>query len=135
MSVSERAGVPSYTNIEKPGTWIRYKKGLCDNCSAGCCTLVVEVTSEDLIRLELTDTWEVENCLKDLIKKLKKSKIIKRYNSKTGKFVFTQQRDGACVFLDANRKCQKYVNRPDVCRNHPVIAGPRKGFCPYSPLS
>lgn len=122
-----------YTNIEKPGTWVKYKKGLCEDCSAGCCTLVVEITHNDLIRLELTDSWEIENCLKDLIKRLKKEKIIKRYNTKTEKFVLEQQRDGACFFLDSNRRCREYDNRPDVCRNHPVVAGPRKGFCPYSP--
>ncbi len=100
---------------------------------AGCCMLVVEVTHDDMIRLGITDDWEVENCLKDLVKRLKKEKIIKRYNTKTAKFVLTQHRGTDCIFLDQNRRCSDYENRPDVCRNHPVVAGPRKGFCPYSP--
>lgn len=133
MSVLRSNSVLSYANIEKPGTWPRYKKGMCDTCMAGCCTLIVEVTHQDLIRLGITDTWEVENCLKDLIKRLKKEKIIKRYNFKTGKFVFEQKTGGDCIFLDSNRRCSEYENRPDVCRNHPVVAGPRKGYCPYSP--
>lgn len=123
------------TDIEKPGTWVRYKKGLCDTCMAGCCTLVVEITHSDMVRLGLTDEWEIENCLKDLIKRLKKEKIIKRYNAKTEKFVLAQKRGTDCVFLDRNRRCQYYEKRPDVCRNHPEVAGPRKGFCPYMPKS
>lgn len=122
-----------YTNIENPGTWIRYKKEMCDTCMAGCCMLVVEATHDDLIRLGLTDSWEIDNCLKDLVKRLKKSGIIKRYNSKAGRFVFEQKRGGDCLFLDRNRRCREYENRPEVCRNHPVITGPRKGFCPYLP--
>ncbi len=123
----------SYTNIEKPGTWVRYKNGLCETCWAGCCTLVVETTHDDMIRLGLTDEWEIENCLKDLVKRLKKEKVIKRYNAKTGKYVMEQHRGSDCIFLDKNRRCRDYKNRPDVCRNHPVEAGPRKGFCPYMP--
>lgn len=119
--------------IEKPSTWLKYKKGLCDTCNAGCCTLVVEVTCEDLVRLGLTDEWETENSLKGLIKRLKKSGVIKRYNFKTGKFVLTQYSGGDCQFLDKNRRCTVYEKRPEVCRNHPKAVGPRPGYCPYSP--
>ncbi len=119
--------------LEKPGTWVRYKKGLCDTCFAGCCMLFVEVTADDLIKMGLTDEFEVTHCHKDLVKRLKKEKIIKRYTQKTGKFTLTQQQDGSCLFLDNERNCTHYEDRPDVCRRHPEIAGPRVGFCPYTP--
>ena len=122
-----------YADIEKVGTWIRYKKGLCDTCMAGCCMLVVEISHSDMIRLGLTDEWEIEHCLKDLVKRLKKEKIIKRYHAKKETFVLAQHRGTDCIFLDKNRRCRDYKNRPEVCRNHPEIASPRIGFCPYSP--
>lgn len=134
MAKSAATNRAVYTTIENPGTWVRYKKGMCDTCTAGCCTLVVEVTHDDLIRLGVTDAWEIDNCLKDLIKRLKKARMIKRYNFKTQKFVFEQRRGGDCIFLDGNRRCREYEKRPEVCRNHPVVAGPRKGFCPYNPM-
>ncbi|MBU1172352.1 MAG: YkgJ family cysteine cluster protein [Proteobacteria bacterium] len=121
------------TDIEKPGTWPRYKKGMCDSCMAGCCTLIVEVKASDLICLGLTDDWEVENCLKELVHRLKKQKIITRFDIKTQMFTLEQKKGSDCLFLDKNRRCRVYDKRPDVCRNHPLIVGPRKGHCPYMP--
>lgn len=118
-------------DIENPETWIPYKKSLCLDCWSGCCTLVVEVTAEDLIRLELTDQWEIENSLKNLIKRLKKERIIKRYNFKKSKFVLEQNGGEDCIYLDQNRNCSVYEKRPSVCRKHPTILGPRPGWCPY----
>ena len=134
MSNARIATGPFSMDIEKPGTWPKYKKGMCDNCMAGCCTFIVEVTLDDLIRLGLTDEWEVENCRKDLIKRLKKENCIERYRTKTGKFVIKQKRGGDCFFLDINRRCCEYENRPEVCRHHPEVSGPRKGYCPYIPI-
>ncbi|MCK5783031.1 MAG: YkgJ family cysteine cluster protein [Desulfobacterales bacterium] len=125
--------VKSDVDIENPRTWLRHKKIMCNSCHAGCCTLIVEVTATDLVRLELTDEWEIENTLKSLIKRLKKDRIIKRYNFKTEKFVMEQSSNGDCIFLDQERNCRVYEKRPTVCRNHPVIAGPRPGYCPYRP--
>ncbi len=133
MSAIKNTRLTCYTNIKKPSSWPKYKKGMCDTCMAGCCMLIIEVTHDDLIRLKLTDAWEIENCLKDLIKRLKKLKIIKRYNSKNGKFIFGKKKSSDCIFLDNNRRCMEYKNRPEVCRNHPVIVSPKKGFCPYIP--
>lgn len=121
-------------DIDKPGTWPKYKKGMCDSCMAGCCTLIVEVRANDLIRLGLTDEWEVEHCLKDLVQRLKKQKVIKRYNLKSQTFVLEQKNGSDCLYLDKNRRCRMYANRPDVCRNHPEVAGPRIGHCPYIPI-
>ncbi len=126
--------VKATVDIEDPKTWQQYKKGMCTSCQSGCCTLVVEVTAADLIRMELTDQWEVDNSLKSLIKRLKKEGIIKRYNFKTGIFVLEQCSNGDCLFLDKKRNCRIYENRPAVCRKHPLVLGPRPGYCPYTPV-
>ncbi len=131
MSRSGKSVVFSRVDIENPGTWMRFKKKMCDSCIAGCCTLVVEITKEDLVRLELATEWEVENSIKPLIKSLKKAGIIKRYNAKSEKFVLEQKSNGDCQFLDDNRRCSMYELRPNVCREHPVVKGPKTGFCPY----
>jgi len=120
-------------DVENPKTWRRYHPGMCKTCWAGCCTLIVEVTGTDLIRLGLTDDWELTHSIKNLIKRLKKEGIIKRYNFKTGVFVLEQNSMGDCIFLDANRNCREYENRPTVCRKHPLELGPRPGYCSYAP--
>ncbi len=119
--------------IENPKTWQRYRKGMCSSCRAGCCTLVVEVTAADLIRLELTDQFEVDHSLKNLIKRLKRDGVIKRYNFRTGIFILEQSSNGDCIFLDPGRNCRVYEKRPGVCRKHPLVLGPRPGCCPYTP--
>ena len=45
-------------DIDRLDTWQKYRKGLCDTCNAGCCTLPVEVRLDDLIRLGLVDEFE-----------------------------------------------------------------------------
>lgn len=134
MAQAEKNTIVRQADIDRPGTWPRFKKGMCDTCMAGCCTLIVEVRAADLIRLGLTDEWEVEHCLKDLIQRLKKQKIIKRYNLKTETFVLEQKNGRDCIFLDRNRRCTVYQRRPDVCRNHPEVSSSRKGHCPYIPI-
>jgi Fe-S-cluster containining protein len=121
-------------DVENPKTWRRYRQGMCCDCRAGCCTLIVEVTGADLICLGLTDDWEVTHSIKSLIKRLKKEGIIKRYNFKTGIFVLEQNSQGECIFLDTKQNCRVYEKRPMVCRKHPVEIGPRPGYCSYSPI-
>jgi Fe-S-cluster containining protein len=53
-----------------------------------------------------------------------------RYTPSSEKFTLKQKSDGSCYFLDQNKKCTQYINRPDTCRNHPQV-GPRPGFCAY----
>lgn len=117
-------------DLENPNTWRHYRKGMCRGCQAGCCTLVVEVTADDLIRLQFTDRWEIDNTLKSLIKRLKKDDIIQKYNPKTERFTLSQLSNGDCLFLDSQRRCRVYSRRPDVCRQHPVERSPRIGYCP-----
>lgn len=126
---TERRG----SDIDRPGTWVRYKEELCDNCMALCCYLVIEVTAQDLIRMGITDEDEVEYDMRGLIKRLKKEGVITRGNLSKGKFTLTQRKQGGCSFLDAKNKCTVYEDRPTVCRKHPTELSPRLGYCPWSP--
>jgi Fe-S-cluster containining protein len=117
-------------DAQRPSTWPKYRAGMCDGCWAGCCTLPVEVSAADLIRLELITEEEAAVSLKAVAKKLLKDKIIQAYSAKTGIFVLDQRYGEDCVFLGRkDRLCTVYEKRPEVCRKFPKI-GPRPGYCP-----
>ncbi|OYZ17904.1 MAG: hypothetical protein B7Y39_14445 [Bdellovibrio sp. 28-41-41] len=92
----------------------------------------VEVTLEDLIRLNLISEDDVQNMgIRKITKKLIKEKWVSTYREGTKLFMLTQKANRDCVFLDSRtRRCTNYQLRPDVCRQFPSI-GPRPGFCPY----
>jgi Fe-S-cluster containining protein len=120
----------SYTgDAQRPSTWTKYKKGLCEGCWAGCCTLPVEASAADLIRLGLITEEEAAISLKDVGKKLMKQKVIQAFNPKIQLFVLAQVAGRDCIYLDKDRLCTVYEKRPEVCRRFPTI-GPRPGFCP-----
>jgi hypothetical protein len=48
-------------DVDSPGTWTRYRAGLCDSCQANCCTMPLEVRLPDLVRLGLVDAFEAEH--------------------------------------------------------------------------
>ena len=90
----------------------------------------VEVTAEDLIRLELMDPFET-SC-KKVGKRLVAQKIVESFRAATGLFMLGKQSDGACVFLNVKtRLCAVYEKRPGVCRKFPEAMGIRLGFCPF----
>lgn len=120
------------SDAQVPSTWRKYRKGMCEGCWAGCCTLPVEVSAVDLIRLELITEDEASISLKQVAKRLLKEKIIQSYSAKTGIFVLAQIAGRDCLFLDKDRRCTVYEKRPAVCRAFPKI-GPRPGFCPARP--
>lgn len=119
----------SRRDAQRPSTWVLYRKGLCEGCSAGCCTLPVEVNVHDLIRLGLTVEEEAAVSLKKLAQRLMKAKIIKAFNARNQLFILDQRNGSDCLYLDRNRQCTVYEKRPTVCREFPKI-GPRPGFCP-----
>lgn len=131
MSVDQR--FENGVNPENKGTWKKYKKSYCKDCYSFCCTQVVELSAKDLENLGYISEDEAVFSLKKVIKDMKALGIIKRYNFKTETFVLQQKKNGDCIFLDQKRDCSVYDNRPIVCKNHPEIAGPRKGYCPYIP--
>ena len=120
-------------DIDRLDTWQKYRKGLCDTCNAGCCTLPVEVRLDDLIRLGLVDEFERGEPLSRIAKRLQKEGVVGRFHQKSGIFTLSRMSNDDCLFLDTrSRCCTVYDKRPATCRNHPQI-GPRPGFCAYRP--
>lgn len=115
---------------QKPSTWTAYKNGLCEGCWSGCCTLPLEVSAYDLIRLGVTTEDEAAVSLKKVAKRLQKEGIIQSYRASSGLFIIEQRHGRDCIFLgEKDRLCTVYEKRPEVCRSFPKI-GPRPGFCP-----
>ena len=120
-------------NVDRPSTWKKYTSDeLCHTCVANCCTMPVEVSLTDMVRLNLVSEDDVQNMtLRKISKQLMKQKWISSYRDGTGFFMLTQKANRDCVFLDLkSRMCTVYEIRPDVCRQFPKI-GPRPTFCPY----
>lgn len=108
---------------------MKYRKGLCEGCWAGCCTLPVEVSAADLIRLGLSTEEEASVSLKEVAKRLLSEGIIQAYQARSQIFVLEQRHGRDCIFLGRDRLCTVYEKRPEVCRRFPRI-GPRPGYCP-----
>lgn len=120
-----------YVDVNDVSTWTRYKKGLCDSCVANCCTMPVEVTMNDLIRMQVVDPFDAEEPIKNIAKSLKKQGIIEHFNFKNELFTLVRFANHDCLYLDPHsRRCRIYHQRPETCRNHPQV-GPRPNFCPY----
>jgi uncharacterized protein len=117
------------SDAQRPSTWQPYRKGMCEGCWAGCCTLPLEVSASDLIRLGLITEEEAAISLKEVARKLTKMKIIQAYSAKAQLFVIEQVGGRDCIYLGKDRRCTVYEKRPEVCRTFPKI-GPRPGFCP-----
>lgn len=121
-------------NIDFPSTWRKFKPSLCKNCWAGCCTLPLEVSSEDLHHMGFIGADEVEGSLKKVAKRLIKEGIVESFRARTGIFTIRRTQHGDCIFLDKNRMCKIYDKRPSICRRFPEC-GPRPGYCPHTPKS
>ncbi len=118
------------TDPQRPSTWVEYKKGMCDGCWAGCCTLPLEVSAFDLIRLGQSTEDEMASSAKKASKRLINEGIVRSYNASTGIFVIEQRGGRDCIFLgEKDRLCTVYEKRPEVCRKFPKI-GPKPGWCP-----
>ncbi len=120
-------------DVDKPSTWRKFTSDeQCGSCIANCCTMPVEVSLPDLIRLNLVSEDDRQNStIRKIAKKLIKDKWIVSYRETSGFFMLSQKANRDCIFLDSKtRQCTMYSNRPDVCRQFPQI-GPRPTFCPY----
>ena len=103
---------------------------MCDGCWAGCCTLPLEVSAFDLIRLGVLTEDDAAASLKKAAKRLMKEGIIQSYRATTGLFIMQQRQGRDCIYLgEKDRRCTVYEKRPEVCRAFPKI-GPKPGFCP-----
>lgn len=119
-----------FVHPQVPSTWRPFAKGACSGCWAGCCTLPVEATVEDLVRLELISAQEALGSLKPVARRLVAQRLVEAFNPRTRQFVLAQVGGRDCVFLDPeSRRCTVYEKRPEVCRDFPRI-GPRPGYCP-----
>ena len=120
-------------DVDSPGTWTRWRAGLCDSCQANCCTMPLEVRLPDLVRLGLVDAFEAEHEEAGRIaKRLQKARLIDHFNHKHAIFTIARRAGGDCHFLDAaTRRCTVYDQRPDTCRLHPQTKSPKPGWCPY----
>jgi Fe-S-cluster containining protein len=123
------------TDKDKPWTWVKYRQGMCEGCHGSCCTMPVEIKSEDLVRLGLATEDELSISARKVAKRLIKEGVLVSYRDSTGNFMLTQRSNDDCYFLDAKtRLCTVYEKRPGVCRQFPEI-GPRPGFCPVQKKS
>ena len=118
---------------QEPKTWVRFRKELCEECWAGCCTMPLEVSLCDLIQLGLATEDDAHLPLEVLAKKLLREKLIETFQRKSQLFVLAQVSGRDCIYLTPQRKCSVYEKRPAVCRSFPKI-GPKPGFCPYNKI-
>lgn len=112
-----------------PSSWVKYCPSLCKGCWAGCCTMPVQVTSEELFHMGFLQASEVNGPLKRIANRLIKQGIIRSFNARTRLFRLMQVNGNDCVFLDENRLCRIYDRRPSICRAFPQNSV-RPGFCP-----
>ena len=121
------------SHVDDLATWAKYKKKMCDHCKGTCCSLPVEVKPEDLVRMGAIDSFELEENMKGIFKRLSKERIAEHFHTKTTTFTLSRMANGDCLYLDSkSRRCTIYEKRPDTCRNHPQI-GPRPGYCAFIP--
>ena len=123
-------GIFSKMLVEDTDTWTKYKKGLCEGCWAGCCTLPVEASANDLIRLGLITEDEAASSLKKVARRLMREGKIQKFQARSQLFVLEQISGRDCIFLGKDRRCTVYERRPEVCRTFPKI-GPKPSYCPW----
>jgi uncharacterized protein len=123
---------PSYNaDPDNTATWAKYSAKLCRHCTAGCCRLPVEVKIPDLVRLGQLDEFCRHEEPRLLARQLIKRGIVEHFHARSATYTLSRRADGSCLFLDPHdQRCTVYANRPDTCRNHPLI-GPRPGYCPF----
>lgn len=117
------------TDPQRPSSWKPYKKGMCDGCWAGCCTLPLEVSAYDLIRLGVATEDEAAASLKKMANRLIREGVVRTFRAQTQLFTLEQRKGRDCIFLSEERICTVYDRRPEVCRQFPKV-GPRPGYCP-----
>ena len=114
---------------DRPGSWVRFTPGLCTDCRADCCGLPVEVRGEDLVRLGLVDEYQWQDSPSKAARRLVREGVLQSWRGGTGIGILAQKHGRDCLFLDGDRRCTVYEDRPRTCREHPAV-GPRPGFCP-----
>jgi Fe-S-cluster containining protein len=117
-------------DAQRPSEWIPYRGGMCQGCWGGCCTLPVEASASDLIRLGLITEDEAASSLKKVARRLEREGKVQAFVQSSQLFVLEQRGGRDCIYLHPKtRLCTVYDKRPEVCRQFPKI-GPRPGYCP-----
>lgn len=116
------------SDVDRPSTWKKYEPGLCNGCRSLCCSLPVEATAQDLVRLGLLSEDEVMGSPRKIARRLMAAGVIQSFRARNGLFTLAQKADRSCIYLK-DKLCSVYENRPSVCRRFPEI-GPRPGYCP-----
>lgn len=131
MNTAARRISTSSVDLDRLETWVKYRRGLCSDCAASCCTLPVEVRVSDLIRMGLVDEFERDAPAKQIARRLQKAGVVEHFNHKHEVYTLTRLANNDCLYLSpTTRLCTIYEVRPETCRNHPQI-GPRPGYCAY----
>jgi len=119
-------------DIDRPSTWRFFKEGMCKGCDSLCCTLPVEATISDLVRIGLvTEDEATADSPRKIARRLEKERLVQTYRDRTGFFTISQRSNRDCHFLDPkSRSCTIYDRRPETCRRFPQ-KGPRPGYCPH----
>lgn len=118
--------------VDRPSTWKVYQEGACSTCIGSCCTLPVEVSLEDLLRLGLISAQEARGSRKKLARRLLSEGKIQEHLKGTDFFILGQRPNRQCHFFDPIKfQCGVYEVRPQTCRDFPSV-GPRPGHCPIN---
>lgn len=89
----------------------------------------VEMRWPDIVRLG----WALADDDQRIVaKQLVRQGLIDRYREATGVFTMASRSDGACALLTAERRCSRYDDRPQTCRDFPKISS-RPDYCPAAP--
>ncbi|MBV1776895.1 YkgJ family cysteine cluster protein [Burkholderiaceae bacterium DAT-1] len=120
------------SNLDRLGSWVKFRQEYCEHCMAACCAMPVEVRLSDLVRLGLVDPFEAEHeAPKNIAKRLEKARVIEHFSHKANIFTLARRANGDCQYLDLHsRRCTVYEKRPNTCRKHPEV-GPRPGYCAF----
>jgi uncharacterized protein len=100
-------------DVDRPETWTKYRAGLCNTCNANCCTMPLEVTLPELVRLGWVDAFEAEHEeAAKIAKRLMKAKLVDHFNHKQSLFTVARRASGDCINLDAQtRRCTVYIRK------------------------
>ena len=119
-------------DIDKIATWTKHEPWLCEICKANCCSMQIEMTLRDMLRMEIVTKAELRTPIEALGKRLKQEGVIEHLFVKERIFILAQTAEKVCPYLDpASCKCRIYKKRPEICRDYPSASGARPGFCPY----
>ena len=95
-------------------------KALCSQCGAECCDVSTPFSLQDIKRI------------KKKHKKLLRG--VKMVKSKADAYTLIKRGNKQCVFLDENKRCKVYDDRPQICRDFGEKPYARCAYCGLSEI-